>query len=215
MTYFDTPVHTVTYNPDMSFGSINVVSFGPVSFNGSFTATGGTSGAVTLYFTDSGTSHVRDIMQVSSATLGETGTLTGALTTSFNGDLGNAPGGSTQIPITGSVQDISPSLLIPGNLAMDFTGFLVAASPTGIGATDTPVNPTTSITSIPTPLTTAEVNTGSGNDFVTTPDLIVLGKGLRFRFIRHYNSLDTYSGPCARDGRMLTTCYWRRTWTGA
>src|SRR4051794_22613793 len=87
--YFDTPETTATFSPDMSFGSISVVSFGPISFNGAFTATGGADGSVTLHFTDPGTSHVRDILQVSSERAGETGTLKGSLTTSFTGDLGD------------------------------------------------------------------------------------------------------------------------------
>ncbi len=71
------------------------------------------------------------------------------------------------------------------------------ASPatTGLGKTGTSANPAAG-NSLTLNSTTAEtVNTATGNAYLSFADLLVPGSGLRFGFVRAYNSLDPYSGP--------------------
>jgi hypothetical protein len=44
----------------------------------------------------------------------------------------------------------------------------------------------------------ATVNAATGNEYFRATDYVVPGSGLRFTFIRAYNSLDPYSGPLCR-----------------
>src|SRR5262249_55465021 len=74
----------------------------------------------------------------------------------------------------------------------------VVGSPLSLGATGTSSNPAGGRTSNVNHTTTESVDTANGNAYFTFSDLIVPGKGLRFKFIRAYNSLDNYFGPLCR-----------------
>src|SRR6266436_4439894 len=66
---------------------------------------------------------------------------------------------------------------------------------TGLGTTGTSTNPVAGNSVTVNSTTTETVNTATGNGYVSFSDLVVPGSGLRFHFLRSYNSLDPYSGP--------------------
>src|SRR5438552_8258461 len=65
----------------------------------------------------------------------------------------------------------------------------------GLGTTGTSANPVAGNSITVNNTTTETVNTATGNSYVSFSDLVVSGSGLRFHFLRSYNSLDPYSGP--------------------
>ena len=72
---------------------------------------------------------------------------------------------------------------------------LTSAAAAGLGTTGTSANPVAGNSITVNSTTTETVNTATGNSYVSFSDLVVPGSGLRFHFVRSYNSLDPYSGP--------------------
>jgi RHS repeat-associated protein len=71
----------------------------------------------------------------------------------------------------------------------------LTSAATGLGTTGTSANPAAGNSVTVNSTTTETVNTATGNSYVSISDLVVPGRGLRFHFVRSYNSLDPYSGP--------------------
>lgn len=77
-------------------------------------------------------------------------------------------------------------------------GAMTAPEAAAIGPVGTTANPSGGTTTKITKTTTGTVDTASGNQYLTVVDYAVPGAGLRFAFVRAYNSLDSYSGPLCR-----------------
>src|SRR5690242_7576577 len=72
---------------------------------------------------------------------------------------------------------------------------MTSAATAGLGTTGTSTNPAGGKSVFLNSTTAETVNTATGNAYLSLTDLVVPGSGLRFRFVRAYNSLDPYSGP--------------------
>lgn len=93
---------------------------------------------------------------------------------------------------------VAPPVRVAGLMATLILISSVTFADSTLGSTGTSAYPSGSISTKVNETVTAAVDTATGNLYLTFSDLIVPGKGLRFRFIRSYNNQDSYSGPLCR-----------------
>src|SRR6266702_2203749 len=72
---------------------------------------------------------------------------------------------------------------------------MASAATAGLGKTGTSANPAGGNSVALNSMSAETVNTATGNTYLSFTDFAVPGSGLRFRFVRAYNSLDPYDGP--------------------